>query len=398
MKSLKKPHKKPLVRNREALAVKPLSVRLKEIQTFVKRLKKPGDSDRIKALEILEAEQGLPPGMAREVLDLILRRLTLENLKTYEYAQKRDPVLRKTRILGCIVPGNVPDPFIACLVGGWLNAHALFFKVSRKNRNFCNHLLGSIRRVSPAFAKSVQVTTHEEIFFKAAKGFDAVIAFGSDQTLRQIRQRLSRHIPLIERGHRVGASIVYRSQMSQKGFNGLALRCAKDVWLYDQRGCVSPQVIFVEGQASAFALKLETELLKLYEKFGPVKRSYEMVFERRVLLDRLQMEHLDNNGIFLVRWPRKSDEPVVYEILKGGLRFAHAGQIIAVQSFSNLSQVKRSLSGVWDHLQCVSVAGSEDEIRRTQRLFKTSSVLFYTSCGEMQNPPLGWELKRGVLK
>ena len=67
------------------------------------------------------------------------------------------------------------------------------------------------------------------------------MAQGSDETLRALRTLCPAGTPFVGYGHRVSFGVVC------KGSTNAAAGFAKDVLLYDQGGCLSPQTIFVEG-------------------------------------------------------------------------------------------------------------------------------------------------------
>jgi hypothetical protein len=87
----------------------------------------------------------------------------------------------------------------------------------------------------------------------ALKAADLVVAYGSDETLSWVRSSLPLSTPLRGYRHRVGFGIVGREALGREKASGsgcgagcLARKAAGAVATFDQKGCVSPQVIFVE--------------------------------------------------------------------------------------------------------------------------------------------------------
>lgn len=77
--------------------------------------------------------------------------------------------------------------------------------------------------------------------------FDAVVAFGSDETLARIRAGLSAHAAFIGYGSRASAGYVGRESLeSTQTAREVAKGAARDVVLYEGEGCLSLHVLFVE--------------------------------------------------------------------------------------------------------------------------------------------------------
>ncbi len=86
----------------------------------------------------------------------------------------------------------------------------------------------------------------------------AVVVLGNDETVAALRKRVPRGIPFQAHGHRVSFGIVFGDA------EAAAPLAARDASLFDQRGCLSPHVIYVEevaGQtARGFAGRLAEEM------------------------------------------------------------------------------------------------------------------------------------------
>jgi len=94
----------------------------------------------------------------------------------------------------------------------------------------------------PARASAKLVETHRALDAKLLRQADAVIAFGSDETMVSLRTQTRWDQKFIAHGHAV--SLLWLSNP-----NRLTTRQARagatDVLTYDQLGCLSPQAIYV---------------------------------------------------------------------------------------------------------------------------------------------------------
>lgn len=92
---------------------------------------------------------------------------------------------------------------------------------------------------------------------------DAVIAVGSDETIASVHAQLRPQQIFIPHGHKVSIGVV-------TGDLGAAARlAAEDASLFNQRGCLSPHAIYVQGDARAFAASLAEEMERFARKHPP---------------------------------------------------------------------------------------------------------------------------------
>jgi hypothetical protein len=92
---------------------------------------------------------------------------------------------------------------------------------------------------------------------------DAVIVFGSDETIAHFRSKTPASIPFQAHGHRVSLGIVFDDPDCAS-----ADAAAQDVSLYDQHGCLSPHCIFVRENEDGFARTYAARLAEAMERFN----------------------------------------------------------------------------------------------------------------------------------
>lgn len=99
---------------------------------------------------------------------------------------------------------------------------------------------------------------------------DTLVAYGGNPTLAAIQQRLPVTTRFLPHGHKISFGMVARSALNARQGAELARRVAYDVMRYDQAGCYSPQMLFVErgGMVSPdeFASYIAHELAALAHK------------------------------------------------------------------------------------------------------------------------------------
>lgn len=85
---------------------------------------------------------------------------------------------------------------------------------------------------------------------------DVIIAIGSDESIAAIHQHTKPHQIFIPHSHKVSIGLVYDD------FEAAAIHAARDVSLYNQRGCLSLHAIYVAGDSERFADLLAIEMGK----------------------------------------------------------------------------------------------------------------------------------------
>ncbi len=328
--------------------------------------------------------------MSERILDEIFGGLLFQPLTGQ---QARASGLRG-RMKGLIVPGNVPDPLVVEALRNFLQGSATFVKLSRRMRRFGDAYLRFLERSSESFRGMFKWTASLERFFKEAERLGSVTVYGSDETVDKILLRLPEGTSFIGHGHKFSAGIVFTEAMRRIGVEKLALRCAYDTWMYDQRGCLSPQAYFVEspddysgktGTLREIGQRLQNILLEWERRYGPVRRPYEEKRRRRVFLDRLLSESLDPEGLEFMA-PADGTRPVVYILKKCSFMPGSGCQVIGLKSFRELADIRRELEPFQQALTCLSVAGSRRDTREVREFFRSWSLERICRVGEMQTP------------
>ena len=109
-------------------------------------------------------------------------------------------------------------------------------------------------------------------------GFDALVAFGSSETLDTMADSLPHSVRFIGYGSRASAGYVTRESLAdEKTANAIAQGAARDLVLYESEGCLSLHALFVERggalQPDAFAVILAEAVERANVEFPPGKRD-----------------------------------------------------------------------------------------------------------------------------
>jgi hypothetical protein len=383
------------------------------------RLGDPRDPMRRQALELLPPTSGLSPAMATAVLDGMavgwregeLRGLVEAELGCVDrldgfiapvgvqHGQASPPPLCLPvgpRLCVQIVSGSVPGVGVSALVRSLLVKGPTLLKTGRGDVVLPVLFARALREVDPELADALAViywpggsARLEEAAIGPA---DVVVAYGSDETVRAVRDRTPVTARFVAYHHRLSVGVVGREALAEHRLDRTASEVARAVALFDQRGCVSPQVVWVEegggavegalgaaggAEGSAGAGGAEGSAGRAEVPAAPSAR----VFARRLagalqeLEGRLPGGVLEVEEASAVQQLRGTAEimaasgsavevihgggsswTVVYEAETGPPQ-ACVGRVVRVRPLASLDELPQVLEPVRHHLQTVGTAG-----------------------------------------
>ncbi|HSM61810.1 MAG TPA: acyl-CoA reductase [Longimicrobiales bacterium] len=225
----------------------------------------PTDPVRRHALDALPATSGLSPEMSETVLDGMARDWTADRLRALLGLELEDPAALdgfvdggprgRVRAVGpalCtqVVSGSVPGVSATALIRSLLVKGPTLLKPGLGDVVlpvlFARALAETDARLADALAVVYWPggsTALEDVALRAA---DVVVAYGGDDTVRALRDRTPVATRFVPYPHRVSVGAVGRESLGPGIAERTALEVAGAVSMFDQRGCVSPHVVWVE--------------------------------------------------------------------------------------------------------------------------------------------------------
>jgi hypothetical protein len=218
------------------------------------------------ATNLIPAFTGYPESAVRKGLAGFLGSLRSENLRRLVRDELGDPEILDgfrprgaaaglTRAVGPGLvfhsfAGNIPGLPAQSLVMATLAKAASLGKVASEEPIFASLFARSIAAVEPRLGDCLAVTywpgndaSAGERAFAAA---DLVVAYGNEATIESVRARVRLGTPLIAYGHKLSFGVVLRERLVASELDDLADRAAYDVARFDQQGCLSPHLFYVE--------------------------------------------------------------------------------------------------------------------------------------------------------
>jgi hypothetical protein len=337
-----------------------------------------------------------------------LRQLVIQDLGNLERLDRfvgSEPELQTRRLalatspelLVHITAGNLPVPALMSMVLGLLVRSAQFVKCSTGTSLLPRLLAHSIHSREPKLGACLEVaewpggdTTLESVLFDQA---DCVTATGRDETLNVLRPRLPATTRFVGHGHRLSFGYVSRELLSRSEALQIATAAARDVSAWDQSGCLSPHLYFVEtgGTVSPrdFAELLAPALAQLEtaEPRGSISSAEAAeIALRRSVYEVRAAQSLDTQ---LWQSPESTAWTVIYE---EDPRFQTSclNRLVYVKPVRDLTEALHNSAAYTAQISTVALAACGDKLRDLATALARWGVTRICRIGQMQDPALAW--------
>ncbi len=280
-----------------------------------------------------------------------------------------------------VLAGNV---FTACLrpiVWSLLARVPTLVKVATLDEGLPDLFGVALSAIDPELGESVSVLQPQgssaALFARLATRVDLVSAHGGDHAIGEMRAATSPTTDFVAHGHGLGAVVVLRDALSAQ-VQALASSIARDVAAYDQRGCLSPQMILVErgGELSP------RDLASLVASHGLASLAASM--PRGVLPLDIGAQQVQWRGLASSLHELFEGDGYATSFEGGGAARPTPGyRNIAVHAFDTVDEVGARLAPYGAHLKVVAIAGDEKRLVLPPPLSPR-----VCAPGEMQRPSL----------
>jgi len=183
--------------------------------------------------------------------------------------QARDATRRRTEpiaMLSVVLAGNLFTASVRGLAVPLFFGVPVLVKASSSEVSFPAMLKDALHAVDSRLAAAMDFVIFpggdircEAAFVESA---EAVSVYGSDATIAAMSTRLG-NTPLLAHGHGVGAAYCGSASLDNARIADTIAALSLDVCAYDQRGCLSPQIVYVQdtppGSVVSFGRRLATE-------------------------------------------------------------------------------------------------------------------------------------------
>jgi hypothetical protein len=321
---------------------------------------------------------------SRTTLDTIREDtlLALAQKAARDSPRATDPIV----MLSVVLAGNV---FTASVRGIFV---PLFFgipvlvKASSKDTFFPAMLRNALHQIDADLGSAMSLVAFpggdvecEAVLVEIA---ESVSVYGSDDTVAVIAARL-RNVPLITHGHGVSVAYCGADALDDARIDETIAGLSLDICAYDQRGCLSPQLVYVE-QTPGCSVEDFAERLAI-EGLEPMSRR----LPRGPLPASVGAEQAQWRGIAEVEGTLiRGDTYALAVRPPQPIRWSPAYRNVTLAPVRGLDEALRAMNQIGSTLKCVGASpGSMSEIQA--RLSRSQVLEAYASAlGTMQTPPL----------
>jgi hypothetical protein len=310
------------------------------------------------------------------------------------------------RLIAHFLAGNVPVPGIVSLCCGLLLRSANLVKVSSRDPVFPALFVESLREVDAELADCVAVLDwrrDEAALTRAALAdADAVMAYGDDETISALRALVPAGIKFLGYGHKVSLAVVAKEAMTEENLPRLAQAAAFDASVYDQQGCMSPHVFYVEegGRLGPrkFAAALAEAMAAYQARVPQGKLSVEEAAQVAKLRGAYEFRSASDKSVGIWVSEAANSWLVIYED-EPMFTSSCLNRVVFVKPTDGYKRVLDSIQKISSHISTVGVASMDESPRRARSRHEEHEVGFATELarlgvsrvcpiGQMQRPPL----------
>jgi hypothetical protein len=380
------------------------------VDRAIERLLDPLDPYRQKADTLLPLVTGYDAEMVRLGLTAYLKTFRKPQLQRFLVEDFANPQLLDefqpratggfTKAFGADVAvhvwaGNVPGLPLWSLISGLLVKSGTVGKVASAEPLLAGWFARLLVEMEPKLADCLAVVwwkggdeAREQLFFRQA---DLVLAYGANAALEQMRRQVPISTRFLPYGHKLSFGMVSKMALDARKSLKTAQQAAFDVMRYDQQGCYSPHVFYVErgGKISpeAFARYLAHELSGFEQKYP---RRELGLSEAAGLAGWRQREELRSFSQAGSDVAGDGAWTVVYNDSWQELAPSALNRTIRVMAVEGLAQVIPLIAAHRSYLQTVGLAAAPRELFELAELLGRAGVTRISAIGQMTAPQAGW--------
>lgn len=362
------------------------------------------------------AQTGFPQATLVAGLDAFFKQLTGENLEAlllqefahlqrldamsapqHEHKQHRLALVSGPELLTHVTGGVVPNPVMTSLVSGILLRSAQFVKCARGTSFIPRLFAHSLRETESKMGACIEIAEwpggSEELERELFAQSQCIVATGSDETLAAIQQKLPPRVRFVGHGHRISFGYVTAEALSGWRFKKIVASAADDVVAWNQLGCLSPHVFYVEdagkGTAEHFADQLAAELAKREqtEPRGPVGTEAAASITTLRGFYEVRQAHSRQTR----QWASDGSTAwtVIYEA-DPRFQVSCLNRFIYVKAAANLKDALEGADRFHGQVSTVGLAAGETEMEELVLQLAQWGAPRVCPLGKMQHPPLTW--------
>jgi acyl-CoA reductase-like NAD-dependent aldehyde dehydrogenase len=391
------------------LAEQPVRETVRAIDRVAARLTDPGDTLHRTALELLPSCTGYSPAMAAHVVDrmaegwrepalLELLRADLGDAVALEGFVEREG--RRSRAFGHgvafhLFSGNVPGVAVTSLVRSLLARTPVLGKAASGEPVlpvlFARGLADEDADLGRCLAVTWWAGGSRPLERAALGAADLAVAYGGEESIAEVRRLAAdAGTPLLVYGPRISFGVVARERAGRATAEQAALALAA----FDQQGCVSPHLFYVErgGECTpeTWSALLAEALAELARDLPPGVLTREERVAVRQAREEAEFAELAGGGTAV--WSAQGDEGTGTVIFDPAPAFQASclNRVVRVKAVDDLAAVPDLVRPYGPVLQTVGIAAPAARLEGLAAALGRLGASRITPLDRMPWPPAGW--------
>ncbi len=292
--------------------------------------------------------------------------------------------------------GNVPALSLWSLICGLLVKAGSIGKLASAEPLTAGWFASLITEIDPEIGQCLAIVwwkggdeAGEAPFLQAA---DTVMAYGNNTTLAALRAKLPITTRFLPHGHKIGFGMIAREALDSRKAPALARLAAHDVARYEQQGCYSPQMLFVErgGRVSPaeFARHLAQELAAIAHRHP--RRELSAAESSSVAAWRGAQEMRAMGGAAELLGEPTDPWSVVHVERPEDLSPTGLNRTVKLVAVESLDEVPALVAPYRSFLQTAGIAASPTRLFQLSESLGDIGVTRIAPLGRMTAPEAGW--------
>ena len=370
---------------------------------------------RQRVLQEAPALTGFSPETLARRLDAFFARITPENLRALLLQDlghekrldelvseetetgSRASIVHGPGLLVQITGGLLPNPSLTSLILGLLARSAQFIKCASGTALIPRLFAHSLYQVEPKLGACLEIADWkggtEPLEQALLSEANCVTATGNDETLTAIRQRLPATVRFIGYGHRVSFAYVAHESLAKINLPRVISAVGDDVVAWNQLGCLSPHVIYLEtGGATdpetfADALARELASREADEPRGALPPDESGAIATRRMFYQVRASHDESTRLWTS--PGSTDWTVIFE-KDPQFQSSCLNRFIYIKPIAGLDQLLEAAAPVAGKVSTVGLSAPINRAQEIATRLAAWGVTRVCPVGQMQDPPLTW--------
>lgn len=293
-----------------------------------------------------------------------------------------------------VFSGNVPGLPIWSLICGLLVKSGNLGKVSSSEPLMPYLFARSFYEIAPQIGTALSIVYwkggEDEVELTAFSEVEAVIAYGSDKTIAEVRSKIPPHVKLLQYGHKVSLAIISREALDPHRIWDTAHRLANDIAMFDQQGCVAPHTVFVEEDADVSPQSFCSALSREMENFQHKWPRSPLSLEESNAIQKMRAAYELKLGAVEVHTSKNSTAWTVICCDLHAFPLSPLNRFIHVVPIKDITMVPKRLSSLKYHVQTAGVAVPPRRLRELTGELGKFGVSRICPIGKMSFPDPGW--------